>query len=153
MNVSSGQFDNVETLSQSISQQLNMLENEKRIVREQRSKNAKEDSKYGGRRVLKNFINFNDFLIATKHYEYYVSFSLKVILTSPNYKKRFTDTNKDMLHNSIMKIMEQQDIKTFKNDKEMLAQQVKDLINGFFHQPNLVKEVEFKNFLIQESRK
>ena len=153
LNVSSGQFDNVETLSQSISQQLNMLENEKRIVREQRSKNAKEDSKYGGRRVLKNFINFNDFLIATKHYEYYVSFSLKVILTSPNYKKRFTDTNKDMLHNSIMKIMEQQDIKTFKNDKEMLAQQVKDLINGFFHQPNLVKEVEFKNFLIQESRK
>ena len=153
LNVSSGQFDNVETLSQSISQQLNMLENEKRIVREQRSKNAKEDSKYGGRIVLKNFINFNDFLIATKHYEYYVSFSLKVILTSPNYKKRFTDTNKDMLHNSIMKIMEQQDIKTFKNDKEMLAQQVKDLINGFFHQPNLVKEVEFKNFLIQESRK
>lgn len=153
LNVSSGQLDNVETLSQSISQQLNMLENEKRIVREQRSKNAKEDSKYGGRRVLKNFINFNDFLIATKHYEYYVSFSLKVILTSPNYKKRFTDTNKDMLHNSIMKIMEQQDIKTFKNDKEMLAQQVKDLINGFFHQPNLVKEVEFKNFLIQESRK
>lgn len=153
LNVSSGQFDNVETLSQSISQQLNMLENEKRIVREQRSKNAKEDSKDGGRRVLKNFINFNDFLIATKHYEYYVSFSLKVILTSPNYKKRFTDTNKDMLHNSIMKIMEQQDIKTFKNDKEMLAQQVKDLINGFFHQPNLVKEVEFKNFLIQESRK
>lgn len=153
LNVSSGQFDNVETLSQSISQQLNMLENEKRIVREQRSKNAKEDSKYGSRRVLKNFINFNDFLIATKHYEYYVSFSLKVILTSPNYKKRFTDTNKDMLHNSIMKIMEQQDIKTFKNDKEMLAQQVKDLINGFFHQPNLVKEVEFKNFLIQESRK
>lgn len=153
LNVSSGQFDNVETLSQSISQQLNMLENEKRIVREQRSKNAKEDSKYSGRRVLKNFINFNDFLIATKHYEYYVSFSLKVILTSPNYKKRFTDTNKDMLHNSIMKIMEQQDIKTFKNDKEMLAQQVKDLINGFFHQPNLVKEVEFKNFLIQESRK
>lgn len=153
LNVSSGQFDNVETLSQSISQQLNMLENEKRIVREQRSKNAKEDSKYGGRRVLKNFINFNDFLIATKHYEYYVSFSLKVILTSPNYKKRFTDTNKDTLHNSIMKIMEQQDIKTFKNDKEMLAQQVKDLINGFFHQPNLVKEVEFKNFLIQESRK
>lgn len=152
LNVSSGQFDNVETLSQSISQQLNMLENEKRIVREQRSKNAKEDSKYGSRRVLKNFINFNDFLIATKHYEYYVSFSLKVILTSPNYKKRFTDTNKDMLHNSIMKIMEQQDIKTFKNDKEMLAQQVKDLINGFFHQPNLVKEVEFKNFLIQESR-
>lgn len=153
LNVSSGQFNNVETLSQSISQQLNMLENEKKIVREQRSKNAKEDSKYGGRRVLKNFINFNDFLIATKHYEYYVSFSLKVILTSPNYKKRFTDTNKDMLHNSIMKIMEQQDIKTFKNDKEMLAQQVKDLINGFFHQPNLVKEVEFKNFLIQESRK
>ena len=153
LNVSSGQFDNVETLSQSISQQLNMLENEKRIVREQRSKNAKEDSKYGGRIVLKNFINFNDFLIATKHYEYYVSFSLKVILTSPNYKKRFTDTNKDMLHNSIMKIMEQQDIKTFKNDKEMLAQQVKDLINGFFHQPNLVKEVEFNNFLIQESRK
>lgn len=153
LNVSSGQLDNVETLSQSISQQLNMLENEKRIVREQRSKNAKEDSKYGSRRVLKNFINFNDFLIATKHYEYYVSFSLKVILTSPNYKKRFTDTNKDMLHNSIMKIMEQQDIKTFKNDKEMLAQQVKDLINGFFHQPNLVKEVEFKNFLIQESRK
>ena len=153
LNVSSGQFDNVETLSQSISQQLNMLENEKRIVREQRSKNAKEDSKDGGRRVLKNFINFNDFLIATKHYEYYVSFSLKVILTSPNYKKRFTDTNKDMLHNSIMKIMEQQDIKTFKNDKEMLAQQVKDLINGFFHQPNLVKEIEFKNFLIQESRK
>ena len=153
MNVSSGQFDNVETLSQSISQQLNMLENEKRIVREQRSKNAQENSKDGGRRVLKNFINFNDFLIATKHYEYYVSFSLKVILTSPNYKKRFTDTNKDMLHNSIMKIMEQQDIKTFKNDKEMLAQQVKDLINGFFHQPNLVKEVEFKNFLIQESRK
>lgn len=152
LNVSSGQFDNVETLSQSISQQLNMLENEKRIVREQRSKNAKENSKYGGRRVLKNFINFNDFLIATKHYEYYVSFSLKVILTSPNYKKHFTDTNKDMLHNSIMKIMEQQDIKTFKNDKEMLAQQVKDLINGFFHQPNLVKEVEFKNFLIQESR-
>ena len=153
LNVSSGQFDNVETLSQSISQQLNMLENEKRIVREQRSKNAQENSKDGGRRVLKNFINFNDFLIATKHYEYYVSFSLKVILTSPNYKKRFTDTNKDMLHNSIMKIMEQQDIKTFKNDKEMLAQQVKDLINGFFHQPNLVKEVEFKNFLIQESRK
>ena len=153
LSISSGQFDNVETLSQSISQQLNMLENEKRIVREQRSKNAKEDSKYGGRRVLKNFINFNDFLIATKHYEYYVSFSLKVILTSPNYKKRFTDTNKDMLHNSIMKIMEQQNIKTFKNDKEMLAQQVKDLINGFFHQPNLVKEVEFKNFLIQESRK
>lgn len=153
LNVSSGQFDNIETLSQSISQQLNMLENEKRIVREQRSKNAQENSKDGGRRVLKNFINFNDFLIATKHYEYYVSFSLKVILTSPNYKKRFTDTNKDMLHNSIMKIMEQQDIKTFKNDKEMLAQQVKDLINGFFHQPNLVKEVEFKNFLIQESRK
>lgn len=153
LNVSSGQFDNVETLSQSISQQLNMLENEKRSVREQRSKNAQENSKDGGRRVLKNFINFNDFLIATKHYEYYVSFSLKVILTSPNYKKRFTDTNKDMLHNSIMKIMEQQDIKTFKNDKEMLAQQVKDLINGFFHQPNLVKEVEFKNFLIQESRK
>lgn len=153
LNVSSGQFDNVETLSQSISQQLNMLENEKRIVREQRSKNAQENSKDGGRRVLKNFINFNDFLIATKHYEYYVSFSLKVILTSTNYKKRFTDTNKDMLHNSIMKIMEQQDIKTFKNDKEMLAQQVKDLINGFFHQPNLVKEVEFKNFLIQESRK
>ena len=153
LNVSSGQFDNVETLSQSISQQLNMLENEKRIVREQRSKNSQENSKDGGRRVLKNFINFNDFLIATKHYEYYVSFSLKVILTSPNYKKRFTDTNKDMLHNSIMKIMEQQDIKTFKNDKEMLAQQVKDLINGFFHQPNLVKEVEFKNFLIQESRK
>lgn len=153
LNVSSGQFDNVETLSQSISQQLNMLENEKRIVREQRSKNAQENSKDGGRRVLKNFINFNDFLIATKHYEYYVSFSLKVILTSPNYKKRFTDTNKDMLHNSIMKIMEQHDIKTFKNDKEMLAQQVKDLINGFFHQPNLVKEVEFKNFLIQESRK
>ena len=153
LNVSSGQFDNVETLSQSISQQLNMLENEKRIVREQRSKNAQENSKDGGRRVLKNFINFNDFLIATKHYEYYVSFSLKVILTSPNYKKRFTDTNKYMLHNSIMKIMEQQDIKTFKNDKEMLAQQVKDLINGFFHQPNLVKEVEFKNFLIQESRK
>lgn len=153
LNVSSGQFDNVETLSQSISQQLNMLENEKRIVREQRSKNAQENSKDGGRRVLKNFINFNDFLIATKHYEHYISFSLKVILTSPNYKKRFTDTNKDMLHNSIMKIMEQQDIKTFKNDKEMLAQQVKDLINGFFHQPNLVKEVEFKNFLIQESRK
>lgn len=153
LNVSSSQFDNVETLSQSISQQLNMLENEKRIVREQRSKNAQENSKDGGRRVLKNFINFNDFLIATKHYEHYVSFSLKVILTSPNYKKRFTDTNKDMLHNSIMKIMEQQDIKTFKNDKEMLAQQVKDLINGFFHQPNLVKEVEFKNFLIQESRK
>lgn len=153
LNVSSGQFDNVETLSQSISQQLNMLENEKRIVREQRSKNAQENSKNGGRRVLKNFINFNDFLIATKHYEYYVSFSLKVILTSQNYKKRFTDTNKDMLHNSIMKIMEQQDIKTFKNDKEMLAQQVKDLINGFFHQPNLVKEVKFKNFLIQESRK
>ena len=153
LNISSGQFNNVETLSQSISQQLNMLENEKKIVREQRSKNAQENSKDGGRRVLKNFINFNDFLIATKHYEYYVSFSLKVILTSPNYKKRFTDTNKDMLHNSIMKIMEQQDIKTFKNDKEMLAQQVKDLINGFFHQPNLVKEVEFKNFLIQESRK
>lgn len=154
LNINSNQINNVEQLSQNISQQLKLLNSEKHKRTIQNNQNSQSGSKiknYNNSKI-KNYINFDNFLIATENYEYYVSFNLKVILNSPKYTQRFTNTNEDMLFNSITKLVEQKDIKTLRYEKPLLVEEIKNLINGFFHQPNLVKDVEFRNFLVQKRR-
>lgn len=150
LNVNSNKTNDVEQISQNISQQIQELNN----ASQKRKKQAQSNSIRNNPNIkYKNVVNLEHFLFATTGYEYYVSFSLRIVLNNPNYAQRFNNTNQNILQNSITKMLENKDIKVIRYEKPQLVEEMKTLINSFFHQPNLVKDIEFKDFLVQKNNK